>query len=300
MNEVLKQPFVSIVIPTHNRLDETLDCVNSLERMTYSNFEIIVIDDGSTDGTAEVLKHEHPDVKVLLGDGNLWWSGSTNLGIRESLKRNCDYILTLNQDSVVDPPMLSTMVRASQENAMALIGAKVYYHHQPNKIWFAGGKVRGKIWNLYVVGHGEEDRGQYDVPMEIDWLTGMGMLIKSSVFEKVGLMDEQAFPQHYGDADFSMRAKKEGFKLLYEPSARIWHKVGEYDPKVRHTQPSLREIVKDFGRKSTNKDLCIVWRFYARHCPKKWLWFSFSLRVLYSLLWEVKGLIIDRRANELR
>lgn len=299
MNERLK-PSVSIVIPAHNRSDETLDCINSLERMTYSNFEIIVIDDGSTDGTAEVLKHEHPDVKVLLGDGNLWWSGSMNLGIRESLKRNCDYVLTLNQDSVVDPSMLSIMVRAGQENAMALIGAKVYYHHQPNKIWFAGGEAKGKPWTLHVIGHGEEDRGQHDVPREVDWLTGMGMLIKSFVFEKVGLMDEQAFPQHYADIDFSMRAKKAGFKLLYEPHARIWHKVGEYDPRVRGTWPSLREIVVSFWQMSSNKDLRIVWRFYARHCPKEWLWFSFPLRVLYSLLWEVKGLVINRRVNELR
>lgn len=289
MNGALKQPFVSIVIPAHNCLDETLDCINSLKCMTYSNFEIIVIDDGSTDGTAEILRREHPDVKVLSGDGNLWWSGSTNWGIRESLERNCDYVLTLNQDAVVDPLMLSAMVRTAQENRGALVGAKVYYYHQPNKIWFAGGKVRGKIWNLYVVGHGEEDRGQYDVLTEMDWLTGMGMLIEASVFKRVGLIDQRAFSQYYADADFSMRAKKEGFKLLYEPSARIWHKVGEYDPRVRHTQPSLREIIKDFGRKSTNKDLRIVWRFYARHCPKQWLWLSFPVRVLYSLLLEVKA-----------
>jgi len=104
---------------------------------------------------------------------------------------------------------------------VALIGAKVYYHYQPNKIWFAGGEDRGKPWTLHVIGHGEKDRGQHDAPREVDWLTGMGMLIKSSVFGKVGLMDEQAFPQHYADADFSMRAKKAGFKLLYEPRARI-------------------------------------------------------------------------------
>ncbi len=288
MKSALKEPLVSIVIPAHNCLGQTLDCINSLKCMTYSNFNIIVIDDGSTDGTAEILGRDHPDVRVMLGNGSLWWSGSTNWGIRESLERKCDYVLTLNQDAVVDRHMLSTMVQTAQENRTAIIGAKVYYYQHPKRIWFAGGKVGGKIWNLYIAGHGEEDHGQYDVLVDVAWLTGMGMLIEACAFRSVGLMDERAFAQHYADADFSIRAKKQGYRLLYEPRARIWHKVGDYDPKVRHNQRALREILKDFSGKHTNKNLRIVWRFYARHCPRRWLWISFPTRVLYSLVWEMK------------
>src|SRR5258707_1027535 len=120
-----KSPIIYIVIPVHNRLEATRECLESLRNQTYTCFRIVLIDDGSTDGTSEFVKENYPDVTVLTGDGNLWWTGATNLGVRYALKI-CgpdDYVLTLNNDTVLPAKYLEIMMSLARRVPKALIGS---------------------------------------------------------------------------------------------------------------------------------------------------------------------------------
>ena len=109
-------PTIYIVIPVHNRLEATRECLGSLRCQTYKAFKIVVVDDGSTDGTSGLVSQEYPEVTVLKGKGELWWTGATNLGVRYALQdcRGDDYILTLNNDTFLPPEYLETMISLSQ------------------------------------------------------------------------------------------------------------------------------------------------------------------------------------------
>ncbi len=104
--------MLHIVIPVHNRKYLTNKCLNSLQRQTYKNFNIIVIDDGSTDGTSKMIQNDFPGVILLHGDGNLWWTGATNMGCRYAIENGAKYILTLNDDVIVKHDYIEKMIYA--------------------------------------------------------------------------------------------------------------------------------------------------------------------------------------------
>src|SRR4051794_654183 len=108
-----KSPIIYIVIPVHNRLDATRKCLASLHNQTYTGFRIVLVDDGSTDGTSEFVRESYPDVMVLSGDGNLWWTGAINLGIRYALAQASENyaVLVINNDVEVYSDYLETLYR---------------------------------------------------------------------------------------------------------------------------------------------------------------------------------------------
>src|SRR5215813_1669796 len=118
-------PTIYVVIPVHNRLDATWECLESLSCQTYQHFNIVLVDDGSTDGTAEHISQKYPEVAILRGDGNLWWTGATNLGVRYTTQhcREDDYVLTLNNDTVLPPEYLKTMMSLARGAPKSLIGS---------------------------------------------------------------------------------------------------------------------------------------------------------------------------------
>src|SRR6266567_5032327 len=103
---MLGLPKISIITPIHNGVEYTIEYLESLSKVEYSNYEIIIIDDGSTDGSSEIIARDFPQVRLLKGDGNLWWSGGTNMGIRDALARGTDLILTMNNDVKIAPDCL--------------------------------------------------------------------------------------------------------------------------------------------------------------------------------------------------
>lgn len=262
-------PKVSAVIPIHNRIRYTLRFLESFEKVDYPNYEIIIIDDGSTDGSWEAISKHYPKVRLIRGDGTLWWSGATNMGIKDAVYRGTDYILTINNDVEVDPNFLKALVECAEENPRSIIGSMVYCKGEPTKLWFAGGTLgwkKGK--SIVMIGYGEYDRGQYEGRREVEAITGMGVLIKAKYFEEIGLYDRKNFPQYHADYDFTMRARKKGYRLIIDSKSKIYNNV-----KSR----SMKKLVTGLFSIKSACNIRDNWRYYRRYCPRKYLITDFLL-----------------------
>ncbi len=245
-------PKVSIVTPIHDGISYTLKFLKSLEKVSYPNFEIIIIDDGSTDNSAEIIKEKYPKVIILKGDGNLWWSAATNLGVKEALKNKADYIVTINNDVEVAPDFLTKLIECAKEYPNSLIGSKIY-EEGTQKLWYYGGIVD---WKRGEFNHNLDDKQSI---FNADWLTGMGVLIKQEVFKKIGFYNAKKVPQYFGDLEFSMRAKKNGYNLIVSGKSIVYNNAEscgniKYGKKLNFTLfiKSLFSIKSDTNIKFRN------------------------------------------------
>jgi GT2 family glycosyltransferase len=224
----MSEPLVYIVVLNWNGRDLVLDCLHSIQQLRYSNVITVVVDNGSTDGSVEAVQEQYPNVILIENKRNLRWSGGNNVGIKYALENQAAYILLLNNDTIVDPDMIRELVDvAEKDQSIGLLGPKIYYHHDPELLWYAGGGVKmiqGKFWHI---GIREKDTGQYDEVSDVDYITGCALMIRDSVVDRIGLLDP-AYIAYGEDVDYSLRAEQSGYRLVYVPSARMWHKVSAY------------------------------------------------------------------------
>src|SRR5574340_1139813 len=143
---------VAIVIPTHNNKRTIIECLEFIMKDDYDNIEIIVIDDGSWDGTTNAITAEYPSVKVINGDGNLWWAGAMNVGIKAALDGGADYVLALNDDVLISPGSVRALVTCAQAHGKTIIGSLIYFAQDSNIIWSAGGLLKWPWPGEFMVG----------------------------------------------------------------------------------------------------------------------------------------------------
>lgn len=265
------------VIPVHNDIEHTLPLVRNLIPLMPPEGRIVIVDDGSTDATTRILNAEHPEVAVLQGDGNLWWSGAINLGAQYALDERADFILFLNNDIVLDPQFLEELIIASDEYPRSLIASKILSAEEPWRVWSMGGSFErwwGKFW---VRGCGQLDDGRWEEPVAADWLPGMSVLVPAEVFRAGVWVDSQTFPQYSGDADFSIRARSAGFKLVVWPASRVYNKVRKSgltsELLLRVTPFSLRRFIDSLTSIKSSAAFCTFGRLIVRHLP----WWSWPL-----------------------
>jgi GT2 family glycosyltransferase len=220
-----KIPLVAIVLLNWNGKAVTLECLKSLRKVSYRRTHIILVDNGSTDGSVPAFRKAFPKVEILEMEKNLGFARGANVGMRHALQQGADLLMLLNNDTVVDPNFVDFMVRALlSDQSIGMVSPKIYYYAEPNRIWFAGGTMSMWSGTLRHVGIREYDTGRYDIAREIPHASGCCLLARRSVVEQIGLLDE-SFYLYTEDADWVMRARKAGYKVLYEPRAKIWHKV---------------------------------------------------------------------------
>lgn len=228
---------VAVIIVNWNLKADTLECLASIGHLNLKNmdFSVIVVDNGSTDGSAEAIKKKFPKVTLIEEEKNLGFTGGNNLGIDLALKNGAEFIWLLNNDTVVDKEALQELIKVFNGN-VGIAGSKIYFYkdreyhnerYQPGErgrvIWYAGGMIDWQ--NMYGSHRGVDavDNGQFDEIIETDFVTGCSMLVSSKIFEKTGKLDEK-FYLYLEDLDFSLRAKRAGFKLMFAPKSIVWHK----------------------------------------------------------------------------
>ena len=273
-------PLVAVVVPVHNNKEDTKEFLESLKQVSYSNFKTIIIDDGSTDGTGEMIKQEYPEVILLEGDGNLWWSGGTNLGIEQAIAIKAKYVLIVDNDTVVDPEFISVLVDTAEKNPNSIISPKVYFYDDPKMIQSAGWETdRWKI-SYIRTGSGEIDRGQYDIQRDISCAT-MGTFVNTAVFKDIGIMDAKNMPQYGADNDFTLRARKRGYRIIYEPGSMVWHKrKGTVSNETPARTSFLSRLIYLTTDPKSQSNLRMQMVFTFRHCPKHLI----PLRILRYVL----------------
>jgi len=243
MLEITQHPKIWIVVLSWNQYDLTAACVRSLMHLDYPKYQIVVVDNNSQDQTVEKLCLEFGSRLELIANAqNLGFAGGNNVGVRYALHRNADYVMILNNDTIVDAGFLGPLVSLLQAEARAaVVTPKIYFMHDSDRLWAAGGRVYRWLGLARGRGRNQLDRGQYDRREQVDYAPGCCMLFRREALEKVGLLDERYFA-YFEDSDWCMRARAEGFQIWYEPSSVIWHIAGASSRTRKAWSASVRYL----------------------------------------------------------
>lgn len=230
---------VAIIIVNFNGKNDTLECLESLRSLKTKSLKLVtvVVDNASIDGSIELIKKKYPQVKLILNKENLGFAEGNNAGINYALGLRVDYLLVLNNDTLVDKMLLINLIKKFEvDKDIGIASPKIYFapgfefhkekysrNERGKVIWYAGGIIDWQ--NIFSSHHGVDqvDKGQYDKEGETDFSTGCCMLVKKEVFNKIGNFNKKYF-LYWEDIDLCLRAKKAGFKVYYIPQAFLWHK----------------------------------------------------------------------------
>lgn len=266
-----RPPRVLGIVLNYDGRDLTLATLGSLLALEYEELDLLVVDNGSTDGSDAAVAERFPQVRRLRTEANLGISGGLNLGFREGLAEGYDFLMPMNNDIEVAPDLLGELLRAAGRAAdIGCVGPKCYYFYgDRDRLWSAGGQLRFREAVTRERGMGELDRGQYDVEREVDYVNGALMLIRREAMLATGLWDP-VYGVSVEDADWCVRMKRAGFRCWYAPRARLWHMVS---PTTGGYRPS-----RTFR---TGRSTAIFVRKYAR--PLDWLRWCFWIAVAFPV-----------------
>ncbi len=221
-------PSVYIVILNWNGADDTLECLDSLVALTYPNFNVVVVDNGSTDDSVSKLRaYSSRYPIVLLETGcNLGYAGGNNVGTRHALECGADFVLVLNNDTTVAPDLLEKLMDAARRNPDAgVFSARMLYFDNPEKVWFDGARWNASALQMEWPGQGASEIELGTIDHDTDYACGAAMFFRGEVARQIGLLDEEFFLV-WEEVDWSFRARRAGWRCLVVPAARIWHKIG--------------------------------------------------------------------------
>jgi GT2 family glycosyltransferase len=216
----------AIIILNWNSREMTANCIRSVRAMEAPSYDIIVVDNASTDGSAQYLAHEFPQIAVLPQSRNLGFAAGCNVGMRHALAKGAEYMLLLNNDTYVARDFLSELLAPMEaDSKTAAVCSKIYFADRPDLLWYAGGDFNPWTGTSKHRGYKQIDRRQFDEQQDITAATGCAMLVRSKAVREVGLFDEQ-FWCYAEDLDWSLRFLKRGYRLGFAPKARVWHYDG--------------------------------------------------------------------------
>ncbi len=220
-----KLPKVSIIVVNWNNKKDTAECLNSLLQVDYPNFQVLLVDNGSTDGSAAFFREHYPGLKMIENKANLFFAEGNNVVLRQLMESDTDYFFLVNNDTIVDKNILRELVKISESSPdIGIVGPKIYYYQPNNVIWHAGGRLNYWRCDFGSIGIRQEDRGQFDQVRDVDYVAGCGLLIKKEVVCQIGFLDS-SYVMYMDDPDWCVRAKKKGYRIVYVPAAKMWHKI---------------------------------------------------------------------------
>lgn len=255
----MSDPLVIPIILNNNRQQDTLQCLKSFFLNNYQNRNVIVLDNQSTDGSLETIRETYPEVQIIKLKENLGYAGNNNVGIRLALEQGAEWILVLNDDTVLDSACLSSLMHvAMSDPVIGIAGPMVYHFDEPDVIQSAGGML-GKYWESIHLGKDEPDRGQFQSPHTVEWISGCAILVRREVIAQVGILDPNYF-LYWEETEWCIRAGRAGWKIVHVPQAKLWHKgvKRDYQPKPYVTYYLTRNRLYTLAK---HKAPLIVWMY---------------------------------------
>lgn len=234
-------PLVVTVILNTNRKADTLEALGSLANGDYPNQKVIVLDNASTDGSVDAIQTAYPDVCLIQLEQNLGYAGNNNVGIESALRQGADWVFVLNEDTILSPDCVRTLVDAGEQNPkIGIVGPMVYHHDEPKIIQSAGGMM-DRHWRAFHLAQNELDQGVYSEPHTVEWISGCAIMVRRDVIEQVGPLDRRFF-YYWEETEWCVRARTFGWSVMHVPRAKLWHKGVQrnYQPSESITYYSTR------------------------------------------------------------
>jgi GT2 family glycosyltransferase len=266
--------MISIVIPVFNRKEYTRECLQSLNKQTDQRFKVVIVDDGSTDGTEAMLREEFPEVEVLKGSGNLFWTAGVNMGIRHALKQGTELIMTMNNDVITDEHLIEKMYYWHAQKPLALLGALELDANTQQPI-FGGERLN---WLLNTIEEvlptlsKDEQKGLHAVTH----LPGRGLLIPRAVIEKIGIFDQDRFPHYIADYDYTHTARRAGFELYVNYDAKLLTYPEESGERQIRSTKNFKNYYKHLFDLKGGGNLRDFTRFTLKNCPTPYIPFHLA------------------------
>lgn len=271
-----RDPKVAVVVLTYKNEDEAADCVDSLLASSYGNLEIVLVDNDSPDDSQDRLRARFPNIVHVQSGRNGGYTAGNNCGIERALRDGAEYVMVLNDDTVMDRECVTQMLRALEETKSDVVVPQIVYYDEPDTVWYAGGvysRVRAMPTHL----RENQPVDPADARKSISFVCGCCFLARADVFRRIGGFDETYFT-YVEDLEFSVRAQQAGLKLLYEPSARLLHRIGRQAP------PTPRQIVL----RDTNRRRMVARHYGAGERVAFALWF-YTTRAVHFARYLVTG-----------
>jgi glycosyltransferase involved in cell wall biosynthesis len=224
---IAQEKLVYIIIPVHNRRNLTLTCLENLKQTkSLYRYSVVIVDDGSTDGTSTAIHKLYPDLTILAGNGDLWWTGAIAQGMQYAYDQGAEFIIWLNDDCELAPETLKSLVQFCQDHPKAIVGAQGFAKNDPETLAFGG---KRKTWQGYR--YLQVSQSQI---IPCDLLSGNIVCLPRSVIDAIGYPDIKLTPHYGGDSLYLLRAQKTGFQLYADARHPAWSLPG--DSKLYPTQ----------------------------------------------------------------
>ncbi len=231
----MNRPPVGIVIVNWNLKDSLRATLESLRKVNYPGLQIVVSDNASTDGSPEMVRTEFPEVHLLAHETEQGYARAASLGMAHLVDQT-KYIFSTTNDVIVDPEIINELVNyADAHPESGVLGTKIYFHDRPDVIWHAGARVHPLHGHSYTFGWLRKDHARYSQVRDCDFVGGCGFLLRSEVLHRIGFYKEDMI-FYSEDADLCYRIREAGYRVVYIPTAKMWHKVGTTLAKNRPTQ----------------------------------------------------------------
>ena len=264
-------PRIGAVIPTRDRKDKLFRFLDQFSQQTYPHLQIIVVDSNSTDGTREDIADRFPQVKLICVSDREFWAGATNAGIKAALKDRCEYILTINDDSVVKLNHVEMMLEIAQKYQVLILGNCINYLSDPELIWSIGTSNHWGTANFLSLNYHNvqlnhlPDSIKKSELIQVNALAGNGVLIHRQVFEAIGLYNNVFLPHYHADSEITIRANSKGIKVFAIPSIILLNDF-HVDQKHLNLRQSRGLIYAIFHKKSHLFMLPLIYIF-VMYCP---------------------------------
>lgn len=279
---------ISILIPVFNGIDFTKKClknlVNQLDQSISEDVvtSIILIDDGSSDGTGKWVSENYPHVKILNGDGGLWWSGSINKGMQYAFdSQNADAVLWWNNDILAGEDYFKNLFQNLLSTELhTVMGSKVYQASDKMIVWGMGGYFNSKNGKKGMHAFNVPDSDTLNKPLNVQWLPGMGTVITREVYKRTGLLNSNDFPQYHGDSDYTFRAHLAGYKVKVIPDLKIYNNTENSGLPHGYSFRVFRQSFSSIKSKYNIKKNLL---FYKQYATSPWA-YTFLLKEYYRYI----------------